>query len=171
MRNFCSAATVTVMLLLTPAAHLGAQALPQVPQLTLEASRRVVTAAQDHARAAGLRVVVTVVDAGGHVIIAERMDGTQIASVDIAAAKARSAEAFRRPTRELAGWVAGGDVGLMSLPGLMPVEGGIPVLDGPHVVGAVGVSGATARQDGEIAQAGVAALRGSSPPPPRELPR
>ena len=132
-------------------------------RLTLEDGRRVAAAVQEHARSNGLRVVVAVMDEGGHAILLERMDGTQTASVEIALAKARSAAAFRRPTREMAEWVAGGNVGLMALPGLVPVEGGLPLLVDGAVVGAVGVSGATARQDGEAAQAGVSVLGGAAP--------
>jgi uncharacterized protein GlcG (DUF336 family) len=131
---------------------------PPVRRLTLEDGRRIAAAAQAHARSNGWHVVVTVLDEGGHAILLERMDGTQTASVEIALAKARSAAAFRRPTREMADWVAGGNVGLLALPGLVPVEGGLPLIIDGQTVGAVGVSGATARQDGEAAQAGAAAL-------------
>lgn len=139
-------------------------------RLTLQAGRRIAEAAQEHARANGLRVVVAVLDEGGHAILLERMDGTQTASVEIALAKARSAAAFRRPTREMAEWVAGGNVSVMALPGLVPVEGGIPLVVDGQVVGAVGVSGATARQDGEAAQAGVAALAAGRDSPPARRP-
>jgi glc operon protein GlcG len=140
---------------------VGTPALAQtspVRRLTLDDGRRIAAAAQAHARSNGWHVVVTVLDEGGHAILLERMDGTQIASVEIALAKGRSAAAFRRPTREMADWVAGGNVGLLALPGLVPVEGGLPLIVDGQVVGAVGVSGATARQDGEVAQVGAAAL-------------
>jgi uncharacterized protein GlcG (DUF336 family) len=147
---------VLPLLALVPAA--GAQDLPAKPQLTLEAGRRIAAAAQAHARTAGLRVVVAVLDDGGHPILVERMDGTQTASVEIAIAKARSAAGFRRPTREMAGWIAGGETALLALPGLLPVEGGVPLLWNGQVVGALGVSGATAEQDGAVAREGAAAL-------------
>jgi uncharacterized protein GlcG (DUF336 family) len=101
---------------------------------------------------------VAVLDDGGHPILVERMDGTQTASVEIAIAKARSAAGFRRPTREMAGWIAGGETALLALPGLLPVEGGVPLLWNGQVVGALGVSGATAEQDGAVAREGAAAL-------------
>src|SRR5688572_5581632 len=127
-------------------------------RLTLEDGRRIAAAVQEHARTNGLRIVVAVLDEGGHAILLERMDGTQTASVEIALAKARSAAAFRRPTREMADWVEGGNVGLLALPGLVPVEGGLPLVVDGQPVGAVGVSGATASQDGEVAKAGAAAV-------------
>ena len=139
----------------------GTSALAQTAparRLTLEDGRRIAAAAQAHARSNGWHVVVAVLDAGGHAILLERMDGTQTASVEVALAKARSAAAFRRPTREMADWVAGGNVGLLALPGLVPVEGGLPLVVDGETVGAVGVSGATAVQDGEVAKVGAAAV-------------
>ena len=158
-------ASIACVLVMFVAVPVQAQTSP-ARRLTLEDGRRIAAAVQENARTNGLRVVVAVLDEGGHAILLERMDGTQTASVEIALAKARSAAAFRRPTREMAEWVASGNVGLMALPGLVPVEGGLPLLVDGAVVGAVGVSGATARQDGEAAQAGVGVF-GSGAPAPR----
>jgi glc operon protein GlcG len=47
---------------------------------------------------------------------------------------------------------------VLRLPGAIPIEGGVPLFVGEHVVGAIGVSGVTAEQDGQIAQAGVKAF-------------
>jgi glc operon protein GlcG len=47
---------------------------------------------------------------------------------------------------------------LLSLPGAVPIEGGIPLMADDKLLGSIGVSGVTAPQDGQIAQAGVAAL-------------
>jgi len=57
--------------------------------------------------------------------------------------------------------VAAGGEGLriLKLPGALPIEGGLPLLVGGKIVGAVGVSGVTSAQDGQIAAAGVAALK------------
>lgn len=132
--------------------------LPHTPVLTLDVSREATAAARKLARANGWNVVVVVVDQGGHPILLERMDGTQTASVEIALAKARSAAAFRRPTRVLGQWVSG-NVALLNLPGLVPIEGGLPLVVEGQVVGAVGVSGATAQQDGQAAQAAAEAVQ------------
>jgi glc operon protein GlcG len=45
------------------------------------------------------------------------------------------------------------------MPGLTPVEGGLPVVVDGKVIGAVGVSGLTSAQDGQVAQAGLDALK------------
>jgi len=47
---------------------------------------------------------------------------------------------------------------ILKLPGAMPIEGGLPIVVNEKGIGALGVSGVTARQEGQIAQAGVDAL-------------
>jgi uncharacterized protein GlcG (DUF336 family) len=86
------------------------------------------------------------------------MDGTQTGSIDVAIGKARTAMAFKRPTKvfdELAKTrpsilTLGADVILL--------EGGIPIKVGEQTIGGVGVSGVTSQQDAQIADAGIAAL-------------
>jgi len=138
--------------------------LPSKPVLNLQASQTVMDAAEAHARANGWNVVITIVDDGGHPILLRRMDGTQIGSVEVALEKARSAVAFRRPTRALNELVSAGNVAVLRLPGAMPVEGGIPLMWEGQMIGAIGVSGVTAQQDGQIAQAGVEALSSAGGP-------
>lgn len=151
-------AGVLLLLLASAVPRQVSAQLPRKPTLTLEASRQAVVAAHALARANDWNVVVAVVDDGGHPILLERHDGAQTASVEIALAKARSAAAFRRPTRVLGEWVSG-NVALLNLPGAVPIEGGLPLLVEGQVVGAVGVSGATAEQDGQVAQAAAEALQ------------
>lgn len=142
------------------APELHAQAV-QKEVLTLDAARRTMAGAEAEARRNGWNVVIAIVDDGGHLVLLQRMDGTQIGSVDVALQKARSAAAFRRPTRVFAEAIAGGNMALLTLPGAVAIEGGIPLLFGGDVVGAIGVSGVTAQQDGVIAQAGATALEAS----------
>lgn len=132
--------------------------LPSAPVLTIDAARQVAAAAEEEAQRNGWNVVITIVDAGGHLVHAQRLDGVQTGSVDVAMAKARSAALFRRPTKAFSDAVAEGRTALLALPAAVPIEGGEPLLVGDHVVGAIGVSGVTAAQDGQIARAGAAAL-------------
>jgi len=76
----------------------------------------------------------------------------------VAIKKAETAVAFKRPTRLFEEAVAQGRTVLVSLPGGMPFEGGVPIAVDGQIIGAVGISGATAQQDGMVAQAGVDAL-------------
>lgn len=123
--------------------------------LTLEAAKQIAAAAQAEARKNNWTMAIAIVDDGGHLIYLEKMDGTQIASVDIAPAKARSAVGFKRPTKALEDAVAGGRNVVMTLPGALPVEGGIPIMIGTELIGGIGVSGGTSSQDAQVAMAGL----------------
>ncbi|MGH7961534.1 MAG: GlcG/HbpS family heme-binding protein [Candidatus Binatia bacterium] len=48
---------------------------------------------------------------------------------------------------------------LLKVPKMIPIEGGLPIIHDGRVIGGVGVSGATAQQDGQIAQACLSALQ------------
>ena len=97
---------------------------------------------------------IAILDGGGHLQHFVRMDGTHIASIEVAIAKARCALAFRRPTKAFADAVAENSMGLLALPGMVPFEGGVPLIYRGEVVGAIGISGGTPQLDGEVGQAG-----------------
>jgi len=138
-----------------------AETLPSKAVLTLEAAKRVGAAAEAAALTLGATVVIVVVDDGGHVLFLERLNDTQVASVDVGIGKARTAAIFRRPSKVFEDQIRDGRVAALALPGATPLQGGIPLeLDG-HVVGAIGVSGNTPQQDEDIAKAGAAAFAGS----------
>jgi glc operon protein GlcG len=124
--------------------------------LTLADARRIAEAAEAKARENGWTVVIAIVDDGGHLVLLQRLDGTQPASSEIATAKARTAALFKRPTKALEEIVASGRTAMLALPGLTPVEGGAPILYRGDVVGAIGVSGVQSFQDGIVAAAGAA---------------
>ncbi|MHB1233449.1 MAG: GlcG/HbpS family heme-binding protein [Burkholderiales bacterium] len=125
---------------------------------TLEAAQRIADAAEKFARKKGWNVVIAIVDDGGHLIYLARMDGTQIGSIDVAQAKARTALAFKRPTKIWSDALTGGRLPVLGLPGVTPVEGGLPLAVKGEIIGAIGISGVTSEQDGQIAQAGAAVL-------------
>ncbi len=124
--------------------------------LTLEAAKQIAAAAQTEAAKNKWTMVICVVDDGGHLIYLERMDGTQIGSVQVAQEKAVTAVRFKRPTKALEEAVAGGRSVVMKLPGATPIEGGLPIIVDGQLIGAVGVSGGPSLQDGQVAAAGVA---------------
>jgi uncharacterized protein GlcG (DUF336 family) len=132
--------------------------LQQKPALMLAAAHVAIEAAKAEAMKQGWPVVIAVVDDGGHLIALERLDGAQFGSIDIAIAKARAAVAFKRPTKAWDETLAAGRQAVLGLPGIVPAEGGVPIVAQDQIVGAVGVSGVTSPQDGEVAQAAVAAL-------------
>ena len=124
--------------------------------LTLEVAKKIAAAAEVEAKKNNWNVVICVVDDGANLMYLEKMDGTQIGSVDIAQMKARTAIKMKRPSKVLEDAVAGGRNAVLKLPDVLPVEGGIPLVIDGQFVGAIGVSGVTSQQDGQIAAAGVA---------------
>ncbi len=128
--------------------------------LTLAAAKTIAAAAEAEARKNNWNVVISIVDDGANLLYLERMDGTQIGSVDIAPMKARTAIRMKRPTKVLEDAVLGGRNTMLKLPDVLPVEGGIPLTIDGVMIGAIGISGVTSAQDGQIAAAGAKALEG-----------
>ena len=127
--------------------------------LTLDEVKEIANAAEAEAKRNNWSVVIAVVDEGGHLLHLVRLDNTQYGSIDVAIQKARSAIAFRRPTKILEEQVSQGHVRYLSLPGAIPIEGGLPILLENQFVGAIGVSGVRSHQDAQIAQAGIDILK------------
>ncbi len=130
------------------------------PSITLEQARKLSAAAQIEAGKNGWLMVVSVMDPGGHLVLLERMDHAQFGSVQVAQDKARSAVAFRRPTKAFHDMVAAGGEGvrMLVMSGAVPIDGGLPIIVDGLVIGGVGISGGTSAQDGQVAQAGLASL-------------
>jgi len=135
----------------------------QKPVLTLEIARTAMAAAVTHARSVKAPgAAIAIVDDGGSIVLLERLDGTFPAGPDISIGKARTAAAFRKPTRVFEELVNKGRVTMVTLPGVThftPLQGGVPLVIDGQVVGGIGVSGASsAAQDDEISQAGADGL-------------
>jgi len=152
---------LVVSLLAGAAQAAWSSTLPSRPVLTLEAAKRVGAAAEAEAIKRGATVVIVVVDDGGHVLFLERLNDTQVASVDVGIGKARTAAIFRRPSKVFEDQIRDGRVAALALPGATPLQGGLPLLVGDRVVGAIGVSGNTPQEDEDIAKAGAAAFTAS----------
>lgn len=134
--------------------------LPTRRTLTLEAARLALAACEGEAVKGGWKVVIAIVDDGGHAILLHRLDGAQISSIDTAVGKARAAVAWKRPTRLLEESVNNGRYAFLSITqGMAVLQGGVPIEVDGAVVGAIGVSGVKASDDEIIALAGVHALR------------
>jgi glc operon protein GlcG len=128
--------------------------------ITLEDAKKALAAAEAEARKNSWNVAIAILDGGGHLIMFERMDDTQIGSVNIAMGKARTAVNFKRPTKAMEDIVAGGRMAFLAVEGITPVQGGLPVVVDGKVIGSVGVSGVQSSQDEQIAQAAVNVLQG-----------
>jgi glc operon protein GlcG len=101
---------------------------------------------------------IVVVDTGGHVVAALRMDGNGSGIFDFALAKADAAAAWGFSTAQMVE-AAKGTPGFANAPHVVTVAGGVPVYsaDGKTRIGAVGVSGEAPADDAACAEAGVRA--------------
>ena len=134
---------------------------PYGSPIGLEDAKKAAAPAIAEARKNNWLMAVAIVDPAGHLVYFEKMDGTQIGSVTVAIAKARSAALFKRSTKTFQDTLAGGGEGLrvLKLEHAVPVEGGLPLIVDGTIVGAIGLSGGTSQQDGQCAQAGVNILK------------
>ncbi|MBK6971998.1 MAG: heme-binding protein [Sterolibacteriaceae bacterium] len=125
--------------------------------LTLDDAKRMAAAAEAEAVAHDWTVSIAVCDAGGHLILLQRMDGAPLMSAAVAPEKARTCVLSGKPSKVFEDMVNNGRFAALALP-VVPLEGGEPVLVDGAVIGAVGVSGVKAGEDAQVARAGVAAL-------------
>ena len=131
--------------------------------LTIEASKAVAAACEADAKERGLRVVIAIVDDGGHLMLLHRDDGSQVGSVEIATLKARTAVLFRRNTIAFQDVVEGeGRLALLCIPNGIPLDGGVLLEHQGQIIGAVGVSGASDEEDGDIGRVGAALVEAMS---------
>jgi glc operon protein GlcG len=145
---------------LCAASAIAQMSNPYGPPISLENAKKAAAPALAEARKNNWSMAVAIVDPSGNLVYYEKMDNTQLGSVNVAIDKARSAALFKRPTKAFQDALAAGGAGLriLHIHGAVAVEGGIPlVLDG-KIVGAIGVSGAASDQDGQCAKAGADAL-------------
>jgi uncharacterized protein GlcG (DUF336 family) len=127
--------------------------------LTIEAAKAIAGACEAEAKAKGLRVVIAIVDDGGHLVLLHRDDGSQVGSVEIATLKARTAVLFRRNTKAFQDVVEGeGRYALLCIPNGIPLDGGVLLKHGEEIIGAIGVSGASDEDDGDIGRIGASLL-------------
>jgi uncharacterized protein GlcG (DUF336 family) len=141
------------------AAAGSAFAVEQRPILTLEVAKKIAEACEAKAKQEGWKMNIAIVDNGGNLKYFARQDDSFLKSIEIAQLKAGTSAGFPFSTKQI-GEIATKVPGVPFVPGIVTFEGGLPILtgDGKHI-GAVGVSGATAEQDGICAQAGLDAVK------------
>jgi glc operon protein GlcG len=136
--------------------------------LTHQGAKTMVDAAVAKARAAGIAISCAVVDAGGHLIAFERMDGGRFHTLHSATTKAVCAASNKRVTS--AKGAVGQDLDTNHALGLAlaagtdrwtAMEGGAPVLAGNDCIGGIGVSGGDWTTDERIAREAVEAIGAS----------
>jgi uncharacterized protein GlcG (DUF336 family) len=148
---------ISILVLCMSILSVGQADLPVKKVLTLEVAKKITAASEAEAEKSGSTVVIAVVDDGGHILLLERLDDTQVASVEVGIGKARTAAIFRRPSKVFEDQVRDGRLAALTLPGATPLQGGVPIEFEGKVIGAIGVSGNTPQEDEDIAKAGAAA--------------
>jgi uncharacterized protein GlcG (DUF336 family) len=130
--------------------------------VTLEDARKIIAAAERHAKQLGQPMNIAVADGGGNLIAHVRMDGAWLGSIDISINKAFTARAFDITTKDLARFSQSGGqffgIHASNHGRVMIFAGGVPLKRADKVVGAVGVSGGSGEQDHAVAEAGAKAF-------------
>lgn len=153
---------VAAVILISSTAFAQQPPLDYGQNITLETAKKVAAAAEAYAVSKQWNVVIAIVDTGGNLVYLEKRDNTQTGSLDVALAKAKTSNNFKRPTKAFQDAVATGGENLrvLSLPSpYIAVEGGELIIVGGKIVGAIGISGVQAFQDTEVAKAGTAAVK------------
>jgi glc operon protein GlcG len=150
--------TLLAALLPILAQVLSAQIVNQ-PSVGLELAKKIAARAEAEAAKNQWTVYIVVVDDGANLVFLERMDGTQLGSLEVALGKAKTALKFKRPTKVFQDRVnGGGNDSVLSIPGVVAIDGGLPLMANGVLVGAIGVSGMKPEQDAVVAQAGASVM-------------
>jgi glc operon protein GlcG len=146
------------------AIFLSAAASAQPATLDARAAEAIVRGCATHAAAKNQSHAIAVVDSGGHLVAALRMDGNGSGIMDFSLAKAKAVAAWGFSTAQME-QNAKATPGFVHAPNVVAVAGGVPIwsADGKMRIGGVGVSGEAPADDAACAEAGIraAGLRSS----------
>ena len=128
-------------------------------RLTAAGAKKIMASAIARAEEAGVAASVAIVDAGGHLMLLERMEGGRFHTVHSATTKAVCAASNRRATGAKGAQGQALDVthalGLALAAGperWTAMEGGWPIMAGNECIGAVGVAGGDWQFDERVAR-------------------
>ena len=128
-------------------------------RLTMAGARKIMATAIARAEAEKIAVSVAIVDAGGHIVLLERMEGGKFHTVHSATTKAVCASSNRRMTT--AKGAQGQSLDLAHALGLAlaagperwtAMEGGCPIMAGAQCIGGIGVAGGNWEVDERVAR-------------------
>ena len=140
--------------------------ISETKRLTAAGARKIVDTAVAKAKEANIPITVAVVDAGGHLMLLERMDGGKFHSVHSATTKAVCAASNKRATGSTG--AVGQSLDMLHALGLAlaagterwtAMEGGAPIMVGDECIGGVGVAGGNWEFDEKIAREAAAAIK------------
>ncbi len=167
MRSYLSGLAFATVLFAAPAyaQQPAAPAAPPAPPpgygapISLDDAKKAAAGAEAEMKKNNWNLVIAIVGPSGDLVYLQKADLAAVASVTVAHEKAKTSATFRAPTKAFMDRLANGETYLLRLPGATPVAGGLPIVMGGKVVGAIGISGASALQDHQAAQAGIDALK------------
>lgn len=133
---------------------------PAVTGELLDAAKIMVAGAQNKAEEINVPMVISVVDMDGNLVLLHRMEGSLLASLDIAQNKAFTAVALKMPSSDVKELSQEGNelqgIAVQSAGRIVEFGGGLPIYDGEGVqIGGIGVSGGSVAEDTSVAQAGL----------------
>lgn len=135
-------------------------------RLTAAGARKIMSTAIAAAEKAGIPITVAIVDAGGHLVLLERMEGGRFHTVHSATTKAVCAASNKRLTGSKGAQGQSLDVahalGLALAAGperWTAMEGGCPIMAGAECFGGVGVAGGNWEFDEKVAREAVEAIK------------
>jgi uncharacterized protein GlcG (DUF336 family) len=134
--------------------------IPYGVPIALDRASSAITAAVAEARKHNWKMNVAVVDSGGNLVAFQRMDGAQLASIQISEHKARASATFRRETKVFENAIQVNNMPYVTtLDGVIGSRGGIPLIEDGKLIGAIGCSGGTGSQDEVVCKVGAATIK------------
>ena len=134
--------------------------IPYGTPIGLDRAQAVIAAAVAEGKKHDWKFNVAVVDSGGNLVAFQRMDGAQLASIQVSEHKARSAAIYRRETKVFENGIQLNNyLYTMTLDGMIASRGGIPLVEGGKLIGAIGCSGGSGSQDEVACKAGAALIK------------
>jgi uncharacterized protein GlcG (DUF336 family) len=127
-------------------------------RITLDDAKGMIAAAEEKADEIDVPMCIAVADGGGNLVGFHRMDGSLLASVDIARNKAYSSVSLEMSTAEIGEDAQPGaplyGIGHTNDGRIVTFGGGFPIESDGDVIGAIGVSGGVPEEDVTVAEAG-----------------
>lgn len=121
--------------------------------LNLDRAQAIAAKALSCGRKNGWKLSIAIVNSEGNLLNFQRDDDSYQGSIEAAIDKAKSSNAFQRPTKAFGDGVKEGRLGLVTVKNVVAIEGGLPIQVNKKHVGAIGVSGAKSVEDELCAKA------------------
>jgi glc operon protein GlcG len=134
--------------------------VPYGAPIGLERALSAIAIAVAEAKRHDWKMNVAVVDSGGNLVAFQRMDGAQLASIQVSEHKARTAALYRRETKAFENAIQlNNSPYVTTLDGMIGSRGGIPLIEAGKLIGAIGCSGGAGSQDEVVCAAAAATFK------------